>query len=164
MFNRALTILPFFYFGYLFRIKEGYIKKSLLHRNDVLLCFFIVYIIFVIFSYLLYPGQVMDVHMVEYYNFLICAVLIGLGLYLSFVISSKFEAYPKWILEIGKYSLLIFFWHSYIIAVPNKLLFSLGIVIPIYVMVILNTGIASIICCLLGRLISKYVPFLIGNR
>ena len=76
----------------------------------------------------------------------------------------KIDKYPKWLLEIGKSTLVIYIWHDYVIFAFRTLMAKTGIEIPLLIMAVVSSMVGVLVCCVLNRVVSKYAPFMVGNR
>ena len=165
MANRALAVLPYFLFGFLYKQIEPKIKV-LSPVQVLLLCilFILVYALLVIVTLFFYPEDCLDIHLNYFYSLPICLTMIFLGLSVLFVLSPQIDNYPKWILAIGKHSLVIYLCHPYAIAFSHRLFNVLSISLPIYVSLCLDVFVVCVLCVSFSIFLSKYVPFMVGFR
>lgn len=163
---RAMAVQPFFWFGYAFRqceiTKCKYISKG--HDYKILLVMSILYLASVTSTFFLYPGKSIDVHLNKYFNIPLCALQITTGLFCMFEFFKRYNHFPRWVVEIGKCSLVIYIWHSYVIGIFKFVIEKLIGKVPLYPMAIMSTIVAVIVCYLLNKIIKRYVPFMIGDR
>lgn len=165
MFNRALTVLPFFMVGYSFKQVESCLEQmKCLSYRWLVFVMAVIYIVSLIFGHIFFPGKSIDVHMVNYFNLPLCFVQILSGVLLMFLLFSRLSTYPQWMLEVGKDSLVIYMWHPFVIALLIKLLEKLHFQMHYMLTGLVVTIIGIFICCILTFFMRRYVPFLIGNR
>ena len=162
---RAMAVQPFFWFGHAFRQSENTkIGKEFLNNNINLAVAAVLYVTFIASTFYFYPGRSIDVHLNRYFNIPICALQILMGLYCLFVLFQRFSQFPKWIVEIGKCSLVIYIWHGFVIAAFMVFVRKFIGELPLYLLALINCFIGVTVCCLLNRLFSRYAPFMTGNR
>lgn len=162
MFNRAMTVQPFFLIGYLFRKYEG----SFVSVNWFWICLGIfIYILLCCVSILIFPGQTMDVHACRYYNMPFCLLLVFLGCLLLFTTGAKTN-YSSWIMSfIGQNTLVFYIWHIIVIAILVKGLSFVGWQISNnWWTVLIYVAWACIICGLSAILLNRYLPFAVGKK
>ncbi len=165
MFNRALTVLPFFMIGYSFKHYEPKLQDfSSRQCLSLIILLGLLYTGSILIGTKLYPGESIDVHMVKYFSIPLCAVQIILGVLFMFIVFSRIDNYPKWLLAVGKDSLVIYMWHPYIIAILLRLMAKTGISLHYMLTGLIVTVVGIFVCCLLTALIRKFAPFMIGNR
>lgn len=164
MINRAFAVQPFLFFGFIYKKNEDSILKSIFSTKTFLLLLIVLYFALVLITLIFYPGENIDIHKNQYYNLLIGILLIIIGLFICFSFSSHYSNYPKFLLLMGRYSLVIYIWHGYVISVMSALLSIMPVSFPLWLLAVINTVCACIICVLIAQFISRYLPFMIGNR
>lgn len=96
MINRALTAQVFLLIGWLIRKYE----RPIMERAGKvwnLVAGAGVYFALGVLSLVLYPGEVMDVHLCKYYNHAICQLMIWTGICTLFILAAKYiRKYPRW--------------------------------------------------------------------
>lgn len=165
MFNRALTVLPFFMVGYSFKQVESCLEQlKCSSYRWLVFVMAIIYIVSLILGHIFFQGKSIDVHMANYFNLPLCCIQILSGVLLMFSLFSRLSNYPQWMLEVGKDSLVIYMWHPFVIALLIKLLEKLHFQMHYMLTGLVVTIIGIFICCILTYFMRRYVPFLIGNR
>ena len=160
--NRAMAVQPFFYLGFLFKNREESLVLSSNPATIYTLAF--IFIILVLMGFVLYPGESIDIHVSRYYSYWLNGLQIILGLLFMTLLFKKIDKYPKWLLEIGKSTLVIYIWHDYVIFAFRTLMAKTGIEIPLLIMAVVSSMVGVLVCCVLNRVVSKYAPFMVGNR
>lgn len=162
---RAMAVQPFFWFGYVFRQSENTkTSREFLNNNINLAVAAVLYVTLVASTFYFYPGKSIDIHLNRYFNIPICALQIFAGLYCIFVLFQRFSQFPKWIVEIGKCSLVIYIWHSYVIVVFKVFVERIVGNVGLYPVAIMSCIIGVWGCCLLNKVVNRYASFMTGNR
>ena len=163
MINRAMTVQVFLLIGWLFR-KYGELIKEQAGKTWLLFGGSAVYIALGVLSVIIYPGEVLDVHLNKYYNYVFCQLMIWIGIGILFVFASKhIQKYPKWWVLIGQNTLVIYLLHSFVVKAGIKA-FSL-LHLPVNRMTnILLTVIVISVCLRISLLIKKFIPVLMGKK
>lgn len=161
MVNTAMAVQPYFFAGFLFKQIEG---QAFVSGCSSIVVSGILFVVFVSLAFILFPGQSMDVHLSSYYNYPLCFAQTLTGLLFFVLLFRKIENFPSWVTVIGKASLVIYIWHSWAIIVFNKSIAIIDKNMPSYVYACLSSLAGILICVILYKFISKYVPFMIGNR
>ena len=78
-----------------------------------------------------YPGVSLDVHWNNYYNYLICFVMIFTGNLFLFAAFSKMKCRLHILEFVGKHTLVFYIWSGYATMAFAKLLAFTGITVPI---------------------------------
>ncbi len=163
MINRAMTVQVFLLIGWLFRSFE----KPIVERGGkawLLLIGFLVYIGLGILSLLVFPGQVMDVHLNKYYDYLICHAMIWIGIFGLFIACAKYlKKFPGWWVCVGQHTLVIYLFHALVVRLCMK---AFGLVhIPINRLTnTLLTALTCAICLGISLLIHWLIPELMGKK
>ena len=163
MINRAMTAQVFLLIGLLFRNYE----KQIVERAGkawLLLTGLAVYIGLGVLSLLLYPGQVMDVHLNKYYDYAICQAMIWIGIAVLFIACAKYcRKFPRWWVCVGQHTLVIYLFHALVVRLCVK---AFGFVhIPVNRLTnILLTALACAICLGISLLIHWLLPELMGKK
>lgn len=163
MVNRALAVQLFLLIGWLFRKYEGSIVERI-GKAWILGVGGAIYIALGILSLVLYPGQVMDVHLNEYYNHAICQLMIWIGIGTLFVLAAVvIKKYPKWWVLIGQNTLVIYLFHSFAVRVGVKV-FSI-VHLPVNRLSnVLLTAVVTAACLSISLLINRFLPELMGKK
>lgn len=162
MINRAMAVQLFFLIGWLFRKYEVTIIERL-GKAWALGVGGGIYIALGILSLVLYPGQVMDVHLNEYYSHVICQLMIWIGIGTLFALAAVIKKYPKWWVMIGQNTLVIYLFHSFAVRAGVK---AFNVIhLPVNRMTnILLTAIATAVCLSISLLINRFLPELMGKK
>lgn len=163
MVNIALTVQPFFYAGYLFKVYESEISNYS-YLKSISIVMIIVYSALVSCNLYLYPDMSIDIHTAHYFNIPLCIMLIIVGLFSLFTIFSNYNGYPKSILVIGKHSFVIYIYHYYVIIVIDKILGLISFNIPIIAYVLIAVFFICVLCVMISKFYSRYLPFVVGYR
>lgn len=161
MFNRALTVQPFFYIGYLFRKNEQLLTNLKWHW---LVTGVGLYIGLCLLSMVIFPGKTIDVHLNRYYNIPFCLLLIYLSCFLLFAIASKCDFKSSLMSFIGQNTLVLYIWHSYFILILVVAMSFIGWEMPINwwtaLIKVVWSCVAGGICAVL---LNRYLPFVVGK-
>ena len=163
MISRAMAVQLFLLIGWLFRKYEGIIIERA-GKAWILGAGCAVYIALGILSLVIYPGQVMDVHLNEYYSHAICQLMIWIGIGILFVLAAAvIKKYPKWWVLIGQNTLVIYLFHSFVVRAGVKA-FSI-VHLPVNrITNILLTAIVTAVCLSISLLINRFLPELMGKK
>lgn len=162
MFNRALTVQPFFLIGYFFHKYEGFFVRM---SWWVISCAFAGYIGLCIIGMLLFPGEVIDVHNNRYFNIPFCMVQIILGCLLLFTAASKANFKSKTMSIIGQNTLVIYCWHSYAFLILTVGLSIVGFELQInWFTALVKLLWATVVCSVLALLLNRFLPEVVGKK
>lgn len=160
MINRALTVQPYLLIGAAYRKYGGKIREK---SKVIVILGVVIYLGLGVSTVIAYPGQCIDVHMVQYYNHIICQLMIWIGIIVLFLLFEKLiTTYPKWLVKIGKNTLVIYLFHSLAIVIVCKFLSALDVQVG-RVLNVLITAFVCDTCCLFSIGIGKVAPWLIGR-
>ena len=162
MINRALVVQPFFLAGFLFRTYE---KKLTDIRWPWILSALIAYICLCFLSNIIFPGQILDVHLNKYYNLPYCLILIYLGLFILFTAGAKSD-FRSWIMSfIGQNTLVLYIWHILVFHMLIHGASFLGWQMPFNGWTaIIKVVWACLICGLGAVILNRYLPFAVGKN
>ncbi len=163
MINRALTVQVYLLIGWLFKRYETVIVERI-GKLPILLIACVVYIGLGVVSLFVYPGQVMDVHLNKYYSYMICLMMIWLGIFSLFIAAKKYiKRVPRWWTAVGQNTLVIYLFHSFVVRLGAKA-FQL-VHLPVNKLTnVLLTAIACAICLGIALLINWLFPELMGKK
>lgn len=162
MFNRALTVQPFFLIGYFFNKYEDVFMKI---KWWVIIFAFVIYLLLCFMGMKIYPGEVIDVHNNRYFNVPFCLILIMLGCLILFTSASKMQFKSTIMSIIGQNTLVLYCLHSYSFLILNVCLIMISFEMPVtWYSALIELIWATIICGLLALLINRYLPELVGKK
>ena len=160
--NRALGVQIFLFIGYFLKLNTERINKL---KWWMLTLLSALYIGLCTLSLFIYPRQVLDVHYNWYYNIPYCLMLIVLGLFVLIAIALKIKKYPKFLVFIGRNTIVYYIWSSYVVAVFKLCLSWVGITLPVHW---LAACVYLFVCCIgcgiCSWLLNKVVPELVGKK
>ena len=161
MINRAFSAQLFLCMGLLI---SRYEKSLLQVKVSVISILSLMYIGFGVLTLILYPGQSMDIHMNQYYNYAICLVMTAVGLVLVFSVFKKIGSFPKAMLFLGKNTLTVFMLQGYVAIAYIVAAEKIGIpyenrLISFFA----SIGIITV-CCLASWIISLICPQILGRK
>jgi len=159
MINRALIAQIFLLIGVLIRKYEN----LLLNRVYVIISL-LVYLSLCAFCYLLFPNIRMDIHLNHYYNEMYTIIMIFVGCFFAFGIIRIVNRFPRYLLEVGKNTLLIYILHSYIYSFFNYIQKTLfGTLYKNTIMVVAYVVITCAICLVISAFLNRFAPFVLGH-
>lgn len=162
MLNRALSVQLFLLTGYYLHKYEHILDKV---KTCHLWIGVAIYICIAILSIYFYPGVNLDVHRGEYYNYLVCALMIFGGCTLLFSIAKRFEFHSKVLSFIGRNTLIYYIWASYPVTIYNALTSGLGLSIKnIYINAFVETAFVCCVCAILAALVGRFLPEAVGRK
>ena len=155
--NIAMTVQPYFLMGYLYRRYELKFSKPLWWGLALIVAYFAL-------GWLFYPQSRMDVHYAAFSNLSLCSAMTVIGLLALFLLAPLVK-YPKWLLSVGKNSLVIYMLDRYAL-IPFAMIFdfkhyTLGVIASVALLYLVWS---AAICILAGKIINRYVPWVTGNR
>ena len=163
MLDVALLSQAFMLFGLWYKDHEQSLAEKLGLRFQA--AGLALYVLLIAVSIFAYPGRSIDVHMNEYYNYLICGAMIFLSLLLLFVFFSGRKSFPRWIVFVGRNTLAFYMLHGFVRSAFAKCLSILGIHRQ---PMILWEGIEMVAVCaavsVLALIINRWLPFIAGKR
>ena len=162
MFNRGLTVLPFFFVGYLFRRYERqFVRISWIYVGSA----FVLYLGLCWLSMVLFQGKVIDVHLGIYYNFPYCLFLIYLGCFILFTAGAKSCFFFKPLSFIGQNTLVLYIWHGIAVTILVKGFLFFGIAIPSnWWTALIKVIWACALCGVCAVLLNRYLPIVVGKK
>lgn len=162
MFNRALSVQPFFLIGYLFRQYEN---RIITIRWRWILVAIIVYIGLCLLNMVLFPGKWVGIHANRYYNLPYCILLIYLSCFIFFTAASKADFRSNIMSFIGQNTLVIYILHGIFIALLVKGLFMMGYVLPINEWTAIVMSIfACLTCGIIAIILNRFLPEAVGKK
>ena len=155
--NVAMTVQPYFLMGFLYRRYESIITKQCWWWVALLVAYFAV-------GWIFYPQSRMDVHYAAFSNLPLCAAMTVIGLLALFMLAPLVR-YPKWLLSVGKNSLVIYMLDRYAL-IPFAMVFDFKHYPPAVIasVALLYLGWSAAVCILAGKIINRYAPWVTGNR
>ena len=163
MINRAMTIQWLFVFGFILRNKEDQILEWVRMRMFILLTLFV--LLGVIFI-LIYPGEFYDLHYNRYYFIPLTWTIIILGILIVFSLYGTWTSVPNWLVLIGQNTLIIYLLHgrlvNYLRVLLPESIVQFQATYPLYAFV--ETVIVCAICLVLGLLVNRYLPEVVGLK
>ncbi len=161
MISTALCVQPYICLGKIFKTyieNNAYVSR---HKNIVMLVGVAVYLGSGILSIVLYPGQCLDVHLNKYYNFLLCGIMIIVGIYTLFFLSKSLKKHLKPFVIVGRNTFVIYLIERRVGILGTSILKSFNIEINK-----LSAVLILVFVLTLGTLISiclkRFLPFLMG--
>ena len=159
----ALVSQAFMLFGLWYKDHEQWLAEKLGLRVQA--AGLALYVLLIAVSIFAYPGRSLDVHMNEYYNYLICGAMIFLSLLLLFLFFSGRRSLPRWIVFVGQNTLAFYMLHGFVRSAFAKCLSVLGIRRQ---PMILWEGIEMVAVCasvsVLALIINRWLPFIAGKQ
>lgn len=161
MLSRAFIGQYFLAIGYLFRKNESFFRSL---SWPVIFAGGLVYLILVGVAWMIWPRQVIDVHMNQYYNVVYCLALILIVTLLLMTSASKIGTAPKLMLELGRNTLAIYLLHSFFLYRIFLLLkmaddTSLLMIPKVFTLVVSNTA----LCLCIGMVVNRFFPEIMGR-
>lgn len=122
-----------------------------------------VYAVMVAVSFIRYPGKTFSVSYNDYYSVFVCGTLIVCGIALMFYFAPKLK-YPKFLLYIGRNTLVIYIMHGYFLGITDKF-FDMSEVFDSRILrAVVGTVLICAVCALIAFFINKYLPFVVGAK
>lgn len=122
-----------------------------------------VYAAMVAVSFICYPGKTFSVSYNDYYSVFVCGALIACGVALMFYFAPKLK-YPKFLLYIGRNTLVIYIMHGYFLSIAEKIFDKSEIFDSRILRAAVGTAAICAICAFIAFLINKYIPFIVGSE
>ena len=162
MINRSMVVQFYFCLGYLFKKMTNEPFARNFHCGLTLL---VLYILFVFYSYFIFPGEYIDVHLNHYFWLPYSVLLVLTGNLGLMVLAGTVKRYPYILLFIGKNSLVIYLFHSWSFVVYDKIIeyfdFHLDI---LWLTGLIRAIFAILLCCLLAVFFNRKLPFVVGLK
>lgn len=164
--NTALTGVLFLYMGNAFK---GIQQRVMNRRNIQLLCTF-TYALLLVFSYLYYPGKVVNFHLVKYYNVPIVLCLAVSGILLLIKLTKVYcESSSSWfqrcLCVFGRNTLVVYLFSSTLNSVVLMVYRNiLGAKSPGLILSLAGAAFSCILGTLISELCRRYAPFLLGLK
>lgn len=162
MINTALIVQAYFLVGFLIKTYEDVIQRNI---KSIIVVGIAGYLLLTTISLKLFPGDVIDVHLNNYFNLPYCVFVIVLGCLSLFAVFNFFDIKTKWLVYIGQNTLIIYIAHGFFLTLFNALIpsgYHDMISMPIYS--IIRTAFSCSLCCLVAWFINRYVPEVIGKK
>ena len=162
--DTALVAQMFLYIGSFYKNNAKPLIDKSRKKPLGLAVFLSVYLALGILSLYLYPDQRIDIHANEYYNLLICFVMIWIGILFLFTLADNYiTRYPKWLLLVGQNTLVIYILHGYVATVCKKVFAVAGLGVN-RVTAVLITVITTAVCCAVSVAVRHFLPAVFGAR
>lgn len=162
MINRALGVQIFIFAGYCMKLNT---ERSGTLKWRVLILASALYIGLCTLSLFIFPGQVLDVHHSWYYNIPYCLILIFLGLFVLFSIAPRLKTFPRFVVFIGRNTLVYYIWSSYVAGAFGLCLSFAGVTLPNnWFIAMIRLAVCCIGCGICAWILNKYVPGLVGKE
>lgn len=163
MINTAFIVQIFFVMGFIIRKYETVIEKR---RKTWITVSAILYVLLGVSTLLLFPDQWIDVHLNEYFNIPICAVMIAFGCVSMFILFKINNLSPRWLIYIGQNTLIIYMLHGIAFSFFTRglALLNIQLMMPLPVIGLMKTIFACIMCCVLAWLANRYLPEVVGKK
>ena len=163
MLNIAFLSQLYVLFGYLYRKAEDQIHKANLKAGGVILC--LIYIFLIIVSIEMYPGKSIDVHLGKFYNYFICGMMTAISLFVLFFYADKRKSFPRWIVFVGKNTLIFYLLHYYVRRYLSGLFGYVNRIAPADALgFAFEFAVVCFILTVLAIFFNRYFPVLVGRR
>jgi len=161
MINRGFIAQFFLLIGYLFRIYESSFKCL---NWPVVIAGGLLYLAMSVVSFIIWPGESIDVHLNRYYNVAYCFVLIFVGILFLMTAASKIEKAHKLLALIGRHTLTIYALNGYFLMIGMHLLPMDASSESILVLkAVLIAAFSAFICTGIGIVLNKLCPEAMGR-
>lgn len=161
MFNIAMIVQFYFMIGNLYKRIEAKLSNHRLKYGIILLFCYIV------IGYITYPNGCTDIHNGRFMCVPISALMSIVGLLSLFLLSSSIKKYPKYILSVGKSTLVIYMLDRYLL-IPFMYLYNFdnppGSLYLIFIVALFYTIYSSTINVMIAKTLNKYIPWATGGR
>lgn len=161
MVNIAMMVQFYFLIGYLYKRVE---KKLHPYRLWLGIALFFCYIII---GWVTYPGGSTDVHNGRFICMPISASMSIIGLLSLFLLASCIRKYPKYILSVGKSTLVIYMLDRYVL-IPFVHFYNFdnppGSPYLILLVALIYAVYSSTINTIIAKILNKYLPIATGGR
>ena len=164
--NTALTGILFLYMGSAFKSMQ---QKVMSKRSLPFLCG-VTYVLLIAFSYIYYPGKVVNFHLIKYYNvpLVLCLTVSGILflIKLTQLYCDKTNGLIKrWLCVFGRNTLVIYLFSGTLNAVVLMIYRNfLGVKSPGLILCLTGTAFSCILGTLLSETCRRYAPFLLGIK
>lgn len=160
MINRAFIVQAFMLIGYLF-------KHYIEHRNVpvvLIICGALVYVLMIVTTIIVWPGQYIDVHLNKYFNLFFCFGMIYLGCLVLFLLFSRLKKVPHFISFIGRNSLFYYMTHGYVLSVLSIFINLLNQEYKAtWIGALIQTCITCICCGIGAMIVNRFFPEIVGK-
>ncbi|MBO4659038.1 MAG: acyltransferase family protein [Prevotella sp.] len=159
MVNLAMMVQFYFLIGYLYRKYGKLLSGRLKYAGIVLmLCYIVLGIVF-------YPESRTDVHNALFRNLPVCTLMTTIGVVGLFMLSSTISNYPKWLLAVGKNSLVIYMLDKYM-GIPIAFFYHFNdqLYIITFLATIIYLAYTSTMSIMIAKVLNKYIPWATGHR
>ncbi|MDO4803449.1 MAG: acyltransferase [Lachnospiraceae bacterium] len=163
MIDVACTAQIFLLFGYWFRNNETLLRE----KFSAKLCVGLAALYFVLLgiSAKLFPGQSIDVHTNRYFNYPLCFLMSFVSLLFLFLVAPKVRANLRWIIFVGRNTIVFYIVHYHARSLLIHGLHWLGFTMPktlpwfvvTYLFICVSMSIVAVI-------INKWFPFILGKK
>ena len=155
-FRTALICLFYLLIGYWLKKYEYKIFNIKIWLPIGMLC---AYIALIVASTFIFQKRSLDVHMDKYYNIPYCFLLITVGCVALFLCASRIKKYPRWLVGIGRNTLVFYLHDTFWRGIAAKGLAILGISIPkTWYGALIWLTISCIGCGFEAYVLNKYFP------
>ncbi len=163
MINRAMIAQIYVLIGVVFKRYEIRLKQL---PWLCILGIFVCYVILAFVGSIIWPGQTIDVHLNQYFNYPFCFLLICIGCFAMLIGASKYERCPKFIAFVGRNTLVFYLLHMQNVQAFRYTLKLVRVSIPeTFILGALTKTIACVIMCSLEAIIlNRYFPALVGKK
>lgn len=161
MINVAMMAQFYFMIGNIYKRHETKLNSHRLLLGVILLtCYMII-------GFITYPDGSTDIHNGKYMCVPISALMSIIGLLSLFLLSSCIKKYPKYILSVGKSTLVIYMLDRYLL-IPFMYLYNFdnppGSPYLILLVALFYTIYSSTINVMIAKILNKYIPWATGGR
>lgn len=161
MVNIAMMVQFYFLIGYLYKKYEEKLQPYRLWLGIALL------ICYIIIGWVTYPGGCTDVHNGRFISIPISASMSIVGLLSLFLLASCIRKYPKFILSVGKSTLVIYMLDRYVL-IPFAHFYNFdnppGSPYLILLVALFYAVYSSTINTIIAKVLNKYAPWVTGGR
>ena len=166
--DTALTGVLFAMLGKFFYNNRSVIMEKYVSNRWIFLASLLVYGVLVAVSVIYYPGQTMDFHKTEYYNPVLCLILIFTGIFCCIYISTRLKSnrLTKIIATMGQNTLVVYLFNGIVVAQFAKVFHKIGLGSDGFSLLesIIISVFACAICTVVSVICGKYCPILIGKN
>ena len=153
--------------GKLFSSHKVVVERCLLKPLPFIIAL-VIYCLLVVVSMVFYPQQAMNFHTVQYYNVIICLLLILAGITCCIYVSTKLKSnfLNKIIALMGQHTLVVYLLNGSVVSVITKVFRKLGFGSDGFSLVtsIVIAILACIICTVVSVICERVCPILVGKK
>lgn len=161
MVDVALSSQLFFIMGYLIKKHKGVLNLP----KSIIAALIGVYVLLCCLTFIVWPGESLDVHMGHYYNYVVSFSMIVVGIISIMNILKRVSAIPNWISTFGQHTLVIYILHAFFAGIVSKLFAKFGLPTVDHLFFAITATLFSIsVCTYISILVSKYLPLLNGTK